>query len=237
MNTDEKGQILPVSLFGLALLCLSMLLVFNTSQLSSKKQQLNDAADAAAYSAALFQARSLNSVAYTNRAMIANQVFIAQVLSVENYLNYWNVKTRNVSWIPGVGQIMGAINTAITSFQNAFTRVSTVAIQGSLFVNGALAIHQRNVVNLAGFEIPILIDRVLRANDPDINPTLLGAGWILESVGSWSDYHEHKNSNDDLKAKADLINRSRDPFTKSRSYDPTLAYWDGKYKINKDLSK
>jgi hypothetical protein len=53
-----------------------------------EKTRAENAADAAAYSAALVQARALNFAAYTNRAIVANQVAIAQTLSLINYINY-----------------------------------------------------------------------------------------------------------------------------------------------------
>ena len=59
-----------------------MFWVFNTGQVSAEKQRVVNTADAAAYSAALWRARVLNYDAYANRAMIANEVAIAQTLTL-----------------------------------------------------------------------------------------------------------------------------------------------------------
>ncbi len=61
---------------------LGLFYVFNTGQVSADKQRVVNAADAAAYSAALWRARSLNYSAYANRAMIANDVAVAQTLTL-----------------------------------------------------------------------------------------------------------------------------------------------------------
>lgn len=221
----QSGQVLPVSLFGTALLVLTMLAVFNTSQLSSKKQRLNNAADAAAYSAAIFQARSLNSIAYTNRAMIANQVFIGQMVSIENYLSFWEIKSRNLSTIPYVNLVAGPINQAINSIQSGFTAFTATAITGTTIVNRALSAHQDLVALTGGAQIPLIVDRVLDANDPDIEITLPhGAIWLADSATRWNGYFDKKDTSDDLIAKARMINASRDSFTRNRSYSPRI-FW------------
>jgi hypothetical protein len=61
---------------------ITLLYVFNTGQISADKQRTTNAADAAAYSAALWRARVLNYDAYSNRAMIANEVAIAQSMTL-----------------------------------------------------------------------------------------------------------------------------------------------------------
>jgi len=44
--------------------------------------QLQNAADAAAFGASTLEARSLNFAAYTNRAMVANEVAIGQLVGL-----------------------------------------------------------------------------------------------------------------------------------------------------------
>ena len=72
----QRGQALVVALAFAAALVGAMLLVINVGQLINGKHRLLVAADAAAYSAAVWQARSLNYQAYLNRAVIANDAAI-----------------------------------------------------------------------------------------------------------------------------------------------------------------
>jgi len=60
----------------------ALLFVFNTGQLTAEKTKLVNTADAVAYSAAVMQARALNFDAYTNRALMADEVMIAQAVSI-----------------------------------------------------------------------------------------------------------------------------------------------------------
>ncbi len=71
-------------LFG-AVAGLAVLVMFNSALLTNTKSQLQNAADAGAYTAGVLQARDHNFSAYTNRAMIANQVAVAQFVSLESY--------------------------------------------------------------------------------------------------------------------------------------------------------
>lgn len=80
---SQSGQsiILAMGLFLVA--SVTLFLVFNSGRAVNEKINLVNAADAAAYSGAQIAARQLNFMAYTNRAMIANEVSIGHVFSYE----------------------------------------------------------------------------------------------------------------------------------------------------------
>ena len=219
----SKGQIMPVTLFGTALVGLTMLAVFNTSQLSSKKQRLNNAADAAAYSAAVLQARSLNAVAYSNRAMVANQVFIGQMVTLENYLNYWNVKTRNLSYVPYVNVVTAPLNSVVQSIQTTTEYLTGTAVQASLATNTALSIAQRAIATTGGVGLLDTATTVVEANDPDIEITLHGAVWLADAERNWRNNLARKHRAEELIAKGEIIQASRDRFTAERDYSQTIV--------------
>lgn len=75
---------------------LSLIFLFNTGQLSSEKTKLVNTADAVAYSAGVMHARALNFDAYTNRALMANEVMIAQAVSIASWSVHVLEHTRNV---------------------------------------------------------------------------------------------------------------------------------------------
>jgi hypothetical protein len=84
----ERGQVLPFSAAFLVVCLALFLFAANTAQMSVEKTRVTNAADAAAYSAGVVHARALNFSAYSNRAIIANQVAVAQSLSLLNELNH-----------------------------------------------------------------------------------------------------------------------------------------------------
>lgn len=92
---QSRGQALILACLAMLVFCVGVLVLFNTGQVVNKKVQLNNTADAAAYSAAVQQARAYNMVAYLNRAQVANEVTIAQMVSLHSYMNYVVTGARN----------------------------------------------------------------------------------------------------------------------------------------------
>ncbi|MHB9022415.1 MAG: pilus assembly protein TadG-related protein [Halothiobacillus sp.] len=91
-----KGQALILALITLVVLVIGVIVLFNTGQTVSKKVQLVNTADAAAYSVAVQQARAFNMIAYMNRATVANQVAMAQMVSWYSWTNFAISATGNL---------------------------------------------------------------------------------------------------------------------------------------------
>lgn len=122
LNGKEKrkqaGQIVPVALFGLLILSTMLVVMFNTGQKVTDKSQLTNAADAASYSGAVWTARHLNFMAYTNRAMIANHVAVGHYISYISWFRYVADSIEQISdytsWIPYWGEIIEIINDIVS---------------------------------------------------------------------------------------------------------------------------
>ena len=108
----QQGQALPLALIFLLVLCVGLVVTFNTGQVVNKKVEVTNAADAAAYSVAAEQARAWNLAAYMNRGRVANEVAIAQAVSLNSWLTQINVSAVNIEkvvrFIPYVGQAIAA---------------------------------------------------------------------------------------------------------------------------------
>jgi hypothetical protein len=99
MHRSQTGAALVYGLFVLMGGAAALWYLFNTGQLVREKTQLVNTADAVAYSAGIMQARTLNYLAYTNRSVIANEVLVAQALSLHawsQYLVSWNQRVAGV---------------------------------------------------------------------------------------------------------------------------------------------
>ncbi|MDB5822449.1 MAG: hypothetical protein JWR21_1153 [Herminiimonas sp.] len=77
----------------------SLFFLFNTGQVAQEKSHLVNTADAVAYSAGVLQARALNFDAYTNRALIANEVLVAQMVSLSSWSQYAQTHAENLGWV------------------------------------------------------------------------------------------------------------------------------------------
>src|SRR5690606_28125902 len=77
-----QGQVMVLFLVLVGVLCLGMLLMFNTGQTVNKTGGRRRAADAAAYRGAVQQAKGMSFAAYMSRAQVSNEVTIAQLVSI-----------------------------------------------------------------------------------------------------------------------------------------------------------
>ncbi len=84
----QRGQVLVFGLFLMIIGAAILFFVFNTGQLVKNKTKLVNTADAAAYSAGLITARTMNAASYVNRAMVANSIAIAQIVSLQSWVDF-----------------------------------------------------------------------------------------------------------------------------------------------------
>lgn len=82
---NQKGQSSVFVLAFLGVVVVSAIFLFESGRITSEKMQLQNAADSAAFSAMTLEARSLNFAAYTNRAMVANEVAIGQMVGLISF--------------------------------------------------------------------------------------------------------------------------------------------------------
>jgi competence protein ComGC len=82
----QRGQALVFVTVTILIMVIAVMMTYNVGQLTNQKTRLQNTADAAAYSAALAQARDYNFSAYMNRAMIANDVSVAQQLALRSWV-------------------------------------------------------------------------------------------------------------------------------------------------------
>ncbi|MEK8031084.1 pilus assembly protein TadG-related protein [Ideonella sp. DXS29W] len=109
----QSGQAIVWLLGTMAASAAVMLGVYTVGQLTVAKQKTVNAADAAALAGATAEARVLNLIAYNNRSIMANEVFLAQSLSLESWLDYAQHTGDNISiitnFIPYVGPAIARV--------------------------------------------------------------------------------------------------------------------------------
>ncbi len=98
-RSRTKGQAAIWLLGTLAASAAVMYAVFNTGQVIVGKQRAVNAADAAALAGATAEARLLNLMAYANRGVIANEVFLTQLLSLESWVQYMGKTAGNIELV------------------------------------------------------------------------------------------------------------------------------------------
>jgi hypothetical protein len=81
----QRGQAAVFVILFSAILLVGVFAMFKAGKLTNNKMQLQNAADAAAYSMSTVEARDLNFASYMNRAIVANEVAIGQFVGLASW--------------------------------------------------------------------------------------------------------------------------------------------------------
>ncbi|WP_223875718.1 pilus assembly protein TadG-related protein [Xanthomonas sontii] len=191
------GQAMVLGLVLILVLCVGAIVLFDSGQSVNKKVELTNAADAAAYSVAVQQARALNFAAYMNRARVANEVAIAQTISLYSWMNQLQMTTITMritmdvlSAIPYVGPIFRAIGTAFKAAENilkgvrkTFQPAAQVIVTTLDELNGIFATAATSVIEGVSRVDGMLIARdVVQRNSPSARLGAVGTGVLGEQL-------------------------------------------------------
>jgi len=184
-----------------------------------------NAADAAAYSGLLWQARALNFQAYTNRAMVANQVSIAQAVTLRSWSSYGRIATENVNTVlqavPFVGAVTSAMENVMHVVDEMVEPIANAMVSVVDKVNGVLSTAQQAMYVSSFQATPEIVEDVVKANDERFSSsTRYGLAGLGRNLNDWKAFTTEYDEQDvpDIRRKADVVNRSLDRFSRKRNW-------------------
>jgi len=229
---QQAGQALAFLLMVMAALLGGLLFVFDSGQVVAAKVRLLGAADAAAYSAAVWQARSLNFQSYMNRAIVANEVAIAQLVSLQSWSAYMQQvlqKTANVSSVvPPLAALMQALargwSTVDQGLQRALPLLEAAASRwnGDVLANAELVAASQTVIAADDLAQRVALSNVpsaLAGEGTRALRALNAARWVRQSAS-------YRRRGDERSRLKQVVMDSRDGFSRKRGWDlgaPLLA--------------
>ena len=221
-----KGQALPIGLAILMVLSLTATVLFNTGRSVSEKARVVNAADAAAYSGLLWQSRALNFQAYTNRAMVANQVAMAQAVSLHSWVNYANVTVSNLDRylkaVPYVGAVVSIVQTVVSGVETFLSPITEAMLTTVNGINLVLSGAQQAMYLSTFAATPEVVSNVVLANDARYNwQTNFSLFELGKNLANWQQFTDRKNGDnkEHLSERAKIIEASLDQFSRDRSWD------------------
>lgn len=241
MQRSQSGQASVVLLALLASLVGVFALSFGGGQLVNDKMRLVNAADAAAYSAALWEARSLNYQSYLNRAIVANEVAIAQLVSLRSWSAHVATLTRNGSlvaqWIPPLAVPVRTLERAWQAVDASVQSVSP-GMEGALsawnvnvLANAQAIAHQQASIAAAD-----LVSEVARANEPRAQVSDATRILQVRNAAHWQRFTDrYRRGGGDLRRFVTLLMESRDGFTRSRRSGLSFGLVDVRRRGGTDL--
>jgi len=182
----QKGQaIIFILLVTVAAVFLSLSMI-NMGIATSDKMQMQNAADATAYSISTLEARDLNFTAYTNRAMVSNEVAMGQMVGLMSWAamgnstpGFLNMYFSPLYPIPVVGQILAGVVNGLRgvfgTIKNAIVRPFTKV--GSKFIpyfNKAYSVSQRFMHLATLYFSGMTLFDIIDANADDTQMSLFG---------------------------------------------------------------
>ena len=221
----QRGQALPLGLVLLVAVAATVFFMFNSGQLVQEKIRLTNTADAVAYSAGVYEARVLNYDAYTNRAMIANEIAIGQAVGLASWTKYAGIAADNIAdyvrWIPYVGAAIAEALEAFASYVDIYTFALSIPVLAHSAVIQALSASQY-AVHGPGNAIALanrlsVMKKITKMNDPDAEVDLIP---LADNLMGFTQRYE---SQEERKRMAQLVNEDRDAFLRRRGWD-TLRF-------------
>lgn len=85
----QRGQAAVFVLLFIPVLLVAFYFLYKAGKITSDKMELQNAADAAAYSVSVVEARDLNFASYMNRAIVANEVAVGQMVGMASWAFHW----------------------------------------------------------------------------------------------------------------------------------------------------
>ena len=169
----QQGQIAPIVLFGVLIASAVLVMMYNTGQKVSEKSQVANAADAAAYSGAVWTARHLNFMAYTNRAMIANHAAVGHLVSYVSWIRYVHDSIEYVDritrYIPYVGQYVSMVEQIAEQVREGTEDAAAIVIPAIDGWNANFrAAQMETQASLALNNLDELMQRTAQSWDPQI---------------------------------------------------------------------
>lgn len=182
----QRGQALILALMLLVAGAAALIQLFDAGQLVQEKTRLTNAVDATAYSGAVVQARALNLLSYTNRALVAHQVAMAHDVTLASWALYGDASGRRFAASNPPAGIIGAFfgaghARAYAGSASLGGRLASQAAWGSGALAQAFAEHDR-VVHDVLVKAQVAVHAGLDATRREAMKAVVAANYPAEPV-------------------------------------------------------
>ena len=212
----QSGQALVLALVLLVGAAFMLLSVFSSGRALTTRQSLNDAADAAALSAATWRARVLNYVAYTNRAIVAQEVAQAQAVTLASWSRYFEALVGNAQSVAGAYPPAALALSALAAGAEAGRVGAETASAAELqwraneYLGYKVWLERSQVWLLRSAEVfglGAIANEVVRASNPDFFAFALG------DAGAFASFTYRYAGPEDKSRLREVVVNSLDTFT------------------------
>lgn len=215
-RASQTGQALIIGI-GLVLICaVALFVLFSRAQLTVEKQRLTTAADAAAYSAAIWRARVMNFDAYANRAIIAQEVMVAQAVTLTSWSKYFEEIIANGSKVASFYPPLAAVMNSMSQVATMNRQITETAAELEIAARATkdvgykfLLEHSQSLLGLSAGPIG------MNAITMEVGKANHGRYWVylIPDQGMSFDHVKRYETLAERQVVSDVVQRSLDPFT------------------------
>ncbi|KPQ03756.1 MAG: Tad secretion system protein [Idiomarinaceae bacterium HL-53] len=185
------------------------------------QQQLHTQAVAnhAAEAVAILGARDLNFKSVTNRAMLANEVVVGQLMALQSWFLMAEDASERLalftSWIPYVNGMTRGLSNAITQIKTPLLTAIDVGVQAQHYLIRTLEQAQFIFHQASWTSALHTMEQLVEASDPSYRVRLFNHQTLINTPGLWLSFQRRARADE----YATWVNDSRDPFTRKRTYN------------------
>ncbi|MEZ5660977.1 MAG: pilus assembly protein TadG-related protein [Burkholderiaceae bacterium] len=221
----QRGAALVFALAALSVGVVALYLSYDIGSAVAAKTRLGDAADTAAYSAAVWRARALNFAAYGNRAIIAQEVAVAQALTRQSWIAYFERFTETVAEVAQIFPPAYAIAEGVHEAVQIAQELTDIAAQAEIRLRDepevgykTLLVRSQRLIHGAGgvFGAGAVALEVAKAADPRL------VAFALPDGGAYKRFARVYSSDADRARLADVTLRSLDAYSRDRGREHYL---------------
>lgn len=217
-----RGYVLVLAALLIAIFAFTGIAVVGVAKQTQQQLHVQKAADYAADAAGIIAARDLNFKAVTNRAMLANEVVIGQLLGLSSWLSMTTKTLENAalvsSWVPYLGAIARSVSQTARTLDSAVQKglPALIRVQQGVLValeKAQVVVHTSSWVNTL-----TSIENIIQHNNPHYELALLNHASLQSLEQVWLKFQSRRSDSAQQVEYVALVADSRDPFSQSRGY-------------------
>lgn len=222
VDKSQQGIYLVLAVVFVAGLAFALLRIIALAQQAQKQTEIEQVAQYAAEAVGVIAARDLNLKAISNRAMLANEMAIGQIIGLHTWYEMTRETSSNIAmvsaWIPYVN----SVTMHIARVLNQLRQPMRTGVQS------AIVFQQTVIRGLSGFQwafhqaawlssIATAVD-IVEGSEKDLEMSLLNHQTLLDAENLWLRMQKHSRSEADQEDYVRMVSDSRDPFSQRRTY-------------------
>ncbi|MCC5854854.1 MAG: hypothetical protein JJU10_04125 [Idiomarina sp.] len=217
-----SGQVLVLVALLIGGIALGTLGIVRLSQQAHEQVHVHHVAQHAADAAGVIAARDLNFKAITNRALLANEIAIGQLLG----LNAWFMMSRETSqrialytsWIPYVNAVTQHLARMMQGLEPALRQGIEAGVILQQLILAGLEAAQWVFHQAAWITTISTIEEVIKGGSEDYELVLLNHQTLMDLQHVWFRFQNRTQGNRAAQEYVRLTSESRDGFTRERRY-------------------